>query len=109
MSRKPSEIAENICNIFGSKIKTPIGKVFLLAILAGAYIGFGGYLFVLVSSDASAYVGRGLTAFIGGVVFSLGLILIVLGGGELFTGTDCSQSHVYQERPGSLKSSRTGP
>ena len=86
MSRKPGEIAENICNIFGNKLKTPIGKVFLLAILAGAYIGFGGYLFVLVSSDAAAYVGRGLAAFIGGVVFSLGLILIVLGGGELFTG-----------------------
>ncbi|MCX6648630.1 MAG: formate/nitrite transporter family protein [Candidatus Bathyarchaeota archaeon] len=86
MSRKPGEIAEQVCSSFGSKIKTPIGKVFLLAVLAGAYVGFGGYLFVVVSSDAAAYVGSGLAAFIGGAVFSLGLILIVLGGGELFTG-----------------------
>lgn len=60
--------------------------MFLLAVLAGAYVGFGGYLYILVSSDAAAYVGRGLASFLGGVVFSLGLVLIILGGGELFTG-----------------------
>jgi formate/nitrite transporter len=86
MSRKPSEIAEQVCSAFGGKIGTPIGKIFVLAILAGAYVGFGGYLFVVVSSDAARYVGNGLASFVGGVVFSLGLILIVLGGGELFTG-----------------------
>jgi formate/nitrite transporter len=86
MSRKPGEIAEAVCSAYGGKIKTPLGKIFVLALLAGAYVGFGGYLFIVVTSDAAKYVGNGLSAFIGGTVFSLGLILIVLGGGELFTG-----------------------
>lgn len=86
MSRKPGEIAEIVCSAFGGKIGSPLTKVFVLAVLAGAYVGFGGYLFVVVSSDAARYIGNGLAAFVGGAVFSLGLILIVLGGGELFTG-----------------------
>jgi formate transporter len=86
MSRKPREIADYICSQFGGKVKTPVGKVFLLSILAGAYVGFGGYLSLIVTSDASKYVGYGLASLLGGAVFSLGLILIVLGGAELFTG-----------------------
>jgi formate/nitrite transporter len=86
MSRKPGEVAEVICSLYEGKIRTPLAKVFVLAILAGAYVGFGGYLYMLVTSDAPAYVGRGLSAMIGGTVFSLGLVLIILGGGELFTG-----------------------
>ncbi|HIH88256.1 TPA: formate/nitrite transporter family protein [Candidatus Bathyarchaeota archaeon] len=86
MSRKPAEIAETICSQYNGKTGIPMAKVFLLAILAGAYVSFGGYLFIVVTSDAAAYVGYGLAGVIGGLVFSIGLILIVLGGGELFTG-----------------------
>jgi formate/nitrite transporter len=86
MSRKPREIADYICSLYEGKIKTPIGRLFVLAVLAGAYIGFGGYFYLTVSSDAVAYVGRGLAALLGGLVFSFGLILVVLGGAELFTG-----------------------
>ena len=86
MSRKPGEVAEVICSLYEGKTRIPLAKVFVLAILAGAYVGFGSYLYMLVTSDSSAYVGRGLSTMIGGVVFSLGLILIILGGGELFTG-----------------------
>ncbi len=86
MSRKPGEVAEVICSLYEGKTRVPLAKVFVLAILAGAYVGFGSYLYMLVTSDSSAYVGRGLSTMIGGVVFSLGLILIILGGGELFTG-----------------------
>ena len=86
MSRKPREIAEYICSLYEGKIKIPIGRIFLLAVLAGVYVGFGGYLYIVVTSDASTYVGHGVAAVLGGLAFSLGLILIVLGGAELFTG-----------------------
>jgi len=54
--------------------------------LAGAYIGFGGQLYSLVTSDLSQSVGFGLAKFIGGLSFSVGLVLVVLSGAELFTG-----------------------
>jgi formate/nitrite transporter FocA (FNT family) len=86
MSRKPGEIAEQLCSYYGSKVNTPLRKVFVLAFLAGAYVGFGGFLYIVVTSDATQYLGHGIATFVGGVVFSTALILIVLGGGELFTG-----------------------
>ncbi len=86
MSRKPSDIAEQVCSVYEGKAKSPLLKVLVLAVLAGAYVSFGSYLFMLVTSDAAGYFGKGPTAMLGGIVFSLGLILIIIGGGELFTG-----------------------
>jgi formate transporter len=57
-----------------------------LAVLAGAYISLGAMLFIFISTHSS--LGWGLTRFIGGIGFSMGLILIVVGGGELFTGNN---------------------
>jgi len=86
MSLSPSEIAEAVCNACINKVKRPSGKLFLLAILAGAYIGFGGLLATIVTQDASNFVGVGISSILSGMVFSLGLILVVVGGAELFTG-----------------------
>ncbi|MGC9125164.1 MAG: formate/nitrite transporter family protein, partial [Caldisericaceae bacterium] len=55
-----------------------------LAILAGAFIAFGGELSILVGSDAS--LGFGFTKFLAASVFTVGLILVVVAGAELFTG-----------------------
>jgi formate/nitrite transporter len=63
------------------------GNVFnisLLGILAGFFIGLGAMFCTLVTTDIQA--GFGLTKLLGGVVFCLGLILVVLAGAELFTG-----------------------
>jgi len=86
MSRKPKEIAEKICESGPAKVGLPLAKAFVLAILAGAYIGFGGHLAAVVSQDSRPFIGGGLTSIISGLVFSLGLILVVIGGAELFTG-----------------------
>ena len=59
-------------------------KFFVLAILAGAFIAFGAQLSILVGSDAT--LGFGFTKFIAGAVFSVGLMLVVVAGAELFTG-----------------------
>jgi formate/nitrite transporter len=58
----------------------------LLGMLAGVYIGFGAELCTMVTHDLSKYLGVGFAKFIGGSVFTVGLMLVVLAGAELFTG-----------------------
>jgi formate/nitrite transporter len=62
-------------------------REFALAVLAGAFIAFGALLFTLVTFDSSG-VPAGLMRLIGGFVFCLGLILVVVAGAELFTGNN---------------------
>jgi len=57
-----------------------------LAVLAGAFIAFGGMFFTLVVSDGELSVS--VARILGGLCFSLGLILVVVGGAELFTGNN---------------------
>ena len=58
--------------------------MFVLAVLAGAFIGFGAAAYTVVMTGAEATYGP--SRLLGGVVFSLGLILVIVGGAELFTG-----------------------
>jgi formate/nitrite transporter len=70
------------------KTTSPWLSVLVLGILAGAYIGFGGLLSSTVTFDMPAHFGIGFTKFIGGAVFSTGLMLVVIAGAELFTGNN---------------------
>ncbi len=56
----------------------------LLGILAGFFIGLGAVFYTLVTTDIG--LGFGLGKLLGGLAFSLGLILVVVAGAELFTG-----------------------
>ncbi len=56
----------------------------LLGILAGLFIGLGAVFYTLVTTDIG--LGFGLGKLLGGLAFSLGLILVVVAGAELFTG-----------------------
>jgi formate/nitrite transporter len=58
----------------------------MLGMLAGAFIGLGALMFALVSSDAS--LGFAASRLLGGLAFSLGLILVTVAGAELFTGNN---------------------
>ena len=57
-----------------------------LAVLAGMFIAFGAVLFTFVIYDSPLSVG--LTKLIGGLVFCLDLILVIVAGAELFTGNN---------------------
>ena len=57
---------------------------FFLAIQAGSFIAFAAALFTLTIHDSS--MGVGLTKLIGGMTFSLGLVLVIIAGADLFTG-----------------------
>ena len=82
----PSEMAEYSAQVAEKKATLKPNRTFILAILAGMYIGFGGLLVVLVGAGASG-LPYGLVKLVMGLVFSIGLILVVVGGGELFTGS----------------------
>ena len=76
----PKEIAARVETIGVAKARLPLLSMFMLAMLAGAFIGLGGLYFVLVRSDPT--LGFALGQVLGGLVFSLGLLLIVAAGFE---------------------------
>ncbi len=81
---KPSEIARLVEAAGVAKARLPVMQVIALAVLAGAFIGIGAAAYTMVMTGADASFGP--ARFLGGVVFSLGLILVIVGGAELFTG-----------------------
>lgn len=83
----PKEIAARIQNAGIVKSGSDRLRVFALAILAGAFIAFGALFYTLVTYD-SANIAAGVMRLLGGFVFCLGLILVVVAGAELFTGNN---------------------
>ena len=61
-------------------------RTFLLSLMAGFYIAFGAQLSTMVSHDTAQFAGVGVARLLAGVVFSSGLMLVVVCGAELFTG-----------------------
>jgi formate transporter len=82
----PREIAARVEEIGVAKLKLPWLSQFALGVLAGGFIGLGAMCFTLVAADPT--LGFALSRVLGGVVFSLGLILVVIAGAELFTGNN---------------------
>jgi formate transporter FocA len=62
--------------------------MFALAVLAGAFIALGAIFATTVTAGAADKLPFGVTKLLGGLVFSLGLILVVVAGAELFTGNN---------------------
>lgn len=82
----PREIAHRIETLGVTKARSDTVSVLLLAVLAGAFIALGALFFLVVVTRPIG--GFGTTRLAGGVAFSLGLILVVIGGAELFTGNN---------------------
>jgi formate transporter len=83
---KPAEMAKRVEAAGVAKARLPLIPTFTLAILAGGFIAFGAMFYTL--SVTGSDLGFGPTRVLGGVVFSLGLILVIVGGAELFTGNN---------------------
>jgi formate transporter len=81
---QPKEIAARLENAGMTKAGAGALQLFVLALLAGAFIAFGAMLFTVTITGSE--LGLGPTRLLGGLAFCLGLILVVVGGAELFTG-----------------------
>ncbi|MES2787112.1 MAG: formate/nitrite transporter family protein [Pseudomonadota bacterium] len=82
----PAQIARRVEEAGVAKARMALVPLAMLGLLAGAFIGFGSLLFVIVKSDAA--LGLAASQLLGGAVFSLGLVLVVVAGAELFTGNN---------------------
>jgi formate transporter len=82
----PREIAEKVQLVGVTKARLPFLQTAMLGMCAGGFIGLGALFYTLVASDAT--LGFAATRVLGGLVFSLGLILVVVAGAELFTGNN---------------------
>lgn len=82
----PPEMIDCASDSALKKAQMPIYRTLSLALLAGLYIGFGGLLVVLVGTGTASWP-YGPMKLLMGLVFSIGLILVVVGGAELFTGS----------------------
>jgi formate/nitrite transporter len=82
----PKEIAARVETIGVAKAHLPLIPMLMLSVLAGAFIGLGALYFVIVKSDPD--LGFAAKQVLGGATFSLGLILVIVAGAELFTGNN---------------------
>jgi formate transporter len=82
----PAEIKEAVETVGVKKTNLPLQASFMLAIVAGGSIGLGALYYTIVASDAE--LSFATTRVLGGLVFSLGLALVLVGGAELFTGNN---------------------
>ena len=84
----PNEMAIKAEEIGAKKAVMNFPALFVLSVLAGAFIGFGAAFSTTATAGTGDALPFGISRLIGGFVFSLGLILVVVGGAELFTGNN---------------------
>jgi formate/nitrite transporter len=83
----PGEMATRAEYIGVRKAEAPTWTMFTLAILAGAFIALGA-VFATNTAAGSSALPFGVAKLLTGLVFCLGLILVIVGGAELFTGNN---------------------
>ena len=86
----PAQIAMRVREVGVAKATMALPTMFVLAVLAGAFIAMGAlfYTVTITTEVGSTLPPFGLVRLAGGITFCLGLILVVVGGAELFTGNN---------------------
>lgn len=79
----PTEITDNYMKASVGKAESPAWRLFVLAVAAGLLIGLGG---VTSSTAAHALDNAGMVRLVSGLIFPVGLMMVILMGTELFTG-----------------------
>jgi len=86
-SLPPADVAHKAETVGAAKARMAKLDVFVLAVLAGAFIALGAIFATTVSAGGNA-LPYGVVRLLAGMTFSLGLILVVVAGAELFTGNN---------------------
>ena len=97
----PPEIKAKVEEAGATKAGLPAARMFVLAVLAGAFIALGGSFMLVVRADAS--IPYGVAQPLSGFVFCLGLFLVLVAGAELFTG-NCMLPLTLLEKKGDRRS-----
>ncbi|HBY94809.1 MAG: formate transporter FocA [Ardenticatenaceae bacterium] len=84
----PPEMAAKAEQVGVKKAHMDLVSMFVLAVLAGAFIALGAIFATTVVAGAGDGLPYGVTRLLAGSVFTLGLILVIVGGAELFTGNN---------------------
>jgi formate/nitrite transporter len=84
----PAEMARRAEYLGVRKAEAKTLPLIALSILAGAFIGLGAVFATTISAGVSGVLPYGIARVLTGLVFCLGLILVVVGGAELFTGNN---------------------
>jgi formate/nitrite transporter len=82
----PAQIALKVAEVGVAKARLPTLALVMLGVAAGGFIGLGAMYYTVVVSDPSLPFAS--ARVLGGCAFSLGLILVVVAGAELFTGNN---------------------
>ena len=97
----PDKVAARVSDVGVRKARLPLTSLSLLGVLAGAFIGLGALMFALVASDAALSFAS--ARLLGGLMFSLGLVLVNVAGAELFTGNNLLVMAWAERRIGALE------
>lgn len=95
--KSPAEVIDASLQNGRTKAFMPTRRLIALSILAGAYIALGGAL-SLIAGYGFPDSPAALQKIISGCVFPIGLILIVVLGGELFTGNNAMLVPAFMNR-----------
>ena len=82
----PAAMAEKAAQAGVKKAQSSFVTLFALGVLAGAFIAIGGLFSTVATAGAAGMLPYGVIRTIAGLAFGLGLIMVVVGGAELFTG-----------------------
>ena len=97
---KPPEIAKGLSDAYVNKATGKWINLAILGFFAGAFIAFGAQLAIMASIGTSAALGTGVTKIIMGSVFSVGLMLVVIAGAELWTGNNLMVCSGFDKKVG---------
>jgi len=102
--RTPATVADTLSRtVCVKKTNESVLRLSVLGILAGVYIGFGAQLATMVTHDLAGFLGVGMAKFMSGAVFSVGLMLVVIAGAELFTGNNLIFLSLLDRQVGTVK------
>lgn len=92
----PDQVLTHLCTSGEKKLSRTVFQTLILAILAGVYIGFASHLATVAGTGSTEWPGA--KNILVGSVFSLGLMLVLIPGAELFTGNNLIVISVLQKK-----------
>ncbi|HPQ42308.1 MAG TPA: formate/nitrite transporter family protein [bacterium] len=92
----PGDLSKLLVSVGEKKAALKVSKMLVLGILAGVFIGFAAHLATTIATGQCEYFG--FKKFLTGAVFSVGLMLVIIPGSELWTGNNLMSVALMQKR-----------